>query len=490
MQNDPYLWLAIGGLLSIFTSGRWSIAAAGWLAPLVLLHYAHAVPIWPGLLWLWLAAALALGIANWRVIPVPVFVYPFVALFLSASLVLPYLVDRLLAPSVPGFLSTLVFPLAWTTTEFLGARLSPFGTWGSLAYTQAGNRPLLQLASVAGLWGIVFVLAWFASVANWFWEGGFSNETSGMGLAIFSIILAVMLIAGRVRLTRAPSAMHSVRVATVGWPEGILDVEQIMRAFSPELTAEEQAALRVAFGRINEHFIAKTADAALAGAKIVVWPEANIMVYRADESALLTRLQALAREQDIYLLVGIAVLDVSTRLSFENRAMLFDPAGNNAARYIKTTAVPGFEVKFGVRGGGRLPMVETPYGRVTTAICYDLDFPWLIRQGGQGRADLLLAPASDWREIGELHHASAVFRAVENGVTLVRATRWGWSAVVDACGREMACLDHFAVSERVLIAEVPVAGRRTLYAYIGDTWAWLCVAGLAGITVWVILLAP
>ena len=168
--------------------------------------------------------------------------------------------------------------------------------------------------------------------------------------------------------------------------------------------------------------------------------------------------------------------------------MLFGPAGNIAARYIKTTAVPGFEAKFGVRGDGRLPMVETPHGRITTAICYDLDFPWLIRQAGQGRADLLLVPASDWREIGELHHVAAVFRAVENGVTLVRATRWGWSAVVDACGRELARLDHFTASERVLIAEVPVAGRRTLYARIGDAWAWLCVAGLVGLIVWATVL--
>ena len=489
MQGDPYLWLVIGGLLSIFVSGRWTIAAAGWLAPLFLLHFAHAVPFWPALIGLWLSTALALGVANWRVIPVPVFIYPLVALFLSLSVVLPYLVDRLLAPSLPGFLATLVFPLAWTATEYLGAHSNPFGTWGSLAYTQVDNRPLLQLASVAGLWGIVFVLTWFASVANWFWESGFNTETTGTGLAVFSLILAAVLIAGRVRMNHMPAGQHSVRVATVGWPEGILDVERIMRAFSPELPAEEQTALRAAYVRIHEHFIAKTKDAARAGAKIVVWPEANIMVYRADESALLKRLQALAREQDIYLLAGIAVLDVSTGLSFENRAMLFDPAGHTAARYIKTTAVPGFEAKFGVRGDGRLPMVTTPHGRVTTAICYDLDFPWLIRQAGQGRADLLLAPASDWREIGELHHVAAVFRAVENGVTLVRATRWGWSAVVDACGRELARLDHFAVSERLLIAEVPIAGRRTLYARIGDAWAWLCVAGLAGITVWAILRA-
>ena len=299
----------------------------------------------------------------------------------------------------------------------------------------------------------------------------------------------IVVAAGRLRLNRTPPGQRSVRVATVGWPECILDAERIMRAFSPELLVEEQAALRTAFTRVNEHFIVKTAAAARAGAKIVVWPEANILVYRPDESALLARLQVLARDQDIYLLAGIAVLDVSTRVSFENRAMLFDPAGNVAARYIKTTAVPGFEEKFGTRGDGRLPMVDTPHGRITTAICYDLDFPWLIRQAGQGRADLLLAPASDWREIGELHHVSAMFRAVENGVTLVRATRWGWSAVVDACGRELARLDHFAVSERVLMAEVPIDSRRTLYARIGDAWAWLCVAGLAGVIGWATLLA-
>jgi hypothetical protein len=30
MQSDPYLWLVIGGLLSIFLPGRWTITAAGW----------------------------------------------------------------------------------------------------------------------------------------------------------------------------------------------------------------------------------------------------------------------------------------------------------------------------------------------------------------------------------------------------------------------------------------------------------------------------
>jgi hypothetical protein len=46
MQSDPYLWLVIGGLLSIILSGRWTIALAGWMALLFLLHCIHAVPVW------------------------------------------------------------------------------------------------------------------------------------------------------------------------------------------------------------------------------------------------------------------------------------------------------------------------------------------------------------------------------------------------------------------------------------------------------------
>jgi apolipoprotein N-acyltransferase len=362
MAGDPYLWLGIGGLLSIFASGRWTIAAAGWLAPLFLLHYANAVPAWPALIGLWLAAGLALGIGNWRVIPVPVSAYPFVALLISAPSVLPYLADRLLAPSLPGFLSTLVFPAAWTALEYLGALSNPFGTWGSLAYTQAGNRPLLQLASVTGLWGIVFVLTWCASVVNWVWQSGLNSETTGTGLVVFGSILASVLIAGRVRLNQAPATTHNVRVATVGWPEGILDAQQVMRAFAPALSTDEQAALRTALARVHEHFIAKTADAVRAGAKIVVWPEANIVVYRSDESAVLTRLRALAREHDIYLLVGMAVLDVAPKRSFENRAMLFDPTGSTALR---ATSSP--------------PRCQASRPRLVyaaTAVC-----PWLIRPG-------------------------------------------------------------------------------------------------------------
>lgn len=487
---NPVVWLILGGLSGVFVSGRWNLAFAAWLVPVFLLHYAHAVPLAPALLGIWAVTALATGLSHWRVVPVPWFLYPLVIAAIGAPLVLPYLADRLLAPPLPGPVSTLVFPLAWVSVEYLGARFNPFGTWGALAYTQYRNLPLVQLAAVAGLWGVAFVVTWFASVGQWVWQGGHAGAELAAGVSISGTILGVVLVAGRLRLNRASDAAHSVRVATVGWPDGVLEIEQMMRVFAPDLTAQERESLRAAFARIEAHFAGKTAEAARAGAKLVVWPEANIMAFPEAQAALTARLQALARTHGIYLLAGIARLDPAAPRPFENTAVLFDPDGAIVARYTKTTAVPGLEARYAVRGDGRLPVASTGPGRLAIAICYDLDFPRLLRQAGQGRADLLLVPASDWREIGELHHAAAVFRAVENGVALVRATRWGWSAVVDACGRELARLDHFAASERVLIAEAPVAGRRTLYARFGDAFAWLCIVGLAALMLWAMVGAP
>lgn len=485
MQENPYLWLMLGGLASLFVSGRWNRALAAWLAPLLLLHALHDLPTGPGLFGVWLVTALATGISHWRVVPVPWFLYPFVLVAITLPGMLPYVAERLLAPALPGLVSTLVFPLAWTASEYLGSRLNPFGTWGSLAYTQAGNLRLAQLASVAGLWGIIFIVTWFAALASRVWDYGLAAPGVLPAVVAYAVILGAVLVFGHRRLRRFRAAARQVRIATVGWPEGILETDRMMRVFAPDFSAAERDALDAAFARIHGQFLAGTAEAARAGARLVVWPEANIMVFRAQREPLVARLAACAAGHGVYLLAGIAVLDPSAARKFENTALLFGPDGRVVMRYTKTTAVPGFESRFAVRGEGCLPLVDSPHGRLTTAICYDLDFPWLLRQAGQGRADLLLVPASDWREIGELHHVAAVFRAIENGVTLVRATRWGWSAVVDGGGRALAVQDHFATREpRLLVAEAPVGGRRTLYARFGDAFAWLCLAGLLGLVSW------
>jgi apolipoprotein N-acyltransferase len=100
--------------------------------------------------------------------------------------------------------------------------------------------------------------------------------------------------------------------------------------------------------------------------------------------------------------------------------------------------------------------------------------------------DVLIAPSADWQEVGPTHALMAEFRAIENGVSLVRPVRWGVSRVVDPYGRVLAEMDEFSAEQRVMMAQVPFSGVPTIYTRIGDLFAWLCIAGLLGAIAWAI----
>ncbi|HYX50673.1 MAG TPA: hypothetical protein VE843_13070, partial [Ktedonobacteraceae bacterium] len=167
-----YLWLAIATVLFVFTSVRWAIPLAAWLAPLFLLRFVRTQRPLTGLLLAWLVRFSVAAVVLQGVILYPAIVYYILVVLLTGLTMLPYLADRLLTPRLGGFVATLVFPLAYTTIEYLGS-FGPFGTINSIANTQYGNLPLMQLVSVTGIWGITFLITWFAAVVNWAWERGF-----------------------------------------------------------------------------------------------------------------------------------------------------------------------------------------------------------------------------------------------------------------------------------------------------------------------------
>ena len=72
----------------------------------------------------------------------------------------------------------------------------------------------------------------------------------------------------------------------------------------------------------------------------------------------------------------------------------------------------------------------------------------------------------------------AIFRAIENGVSMIRATKSGLSGAVDAFGRTLAVTDHFSPGAQIMIAQVPFTRVRTIYTRGGDLFAWFCIASL------------
>jgi apolipoprotein N-acyltransferase len=120
--------------------------------------------------------------------------------------------------------------------------------------------------------------------------------------------------------------------------------------------------------------------------------------------------------------------------------------------------------------------------RVQPLICYESLFPGFTFEGahGVGRPAWIVNVSDDaWfgRTYGPLQHLNlASYRAIEEGLPIVRATPTGVSAMIDAYGRVRpgARLDHGAGGG--FDAPLPPALSPTLFARIGELGFWLMLA--------------
>ena len=174
----------------------------------------------------------------------------------------------------------------------------------------------------------------------------------------------------------------------------------------------------------------------------------------------------------------LASWHLDTTPHMENKIVLIQPDGARAWEFFKARPVPGREAAISISGDGKMRILDTPYGRISAAICFDADFPRLLAQAGRSKVDILLVPSNDWKAIDPWHTRMASFRAIEQGFNLVRHASHGFSAAFDYEGHELASMDHFVTEDRSLLAYVPIRGTRTLYSICGDWFGWLCVGSL------------
>ena len=87
-------------------------------------------------------------------------------------------------------------------------------------------------------------------------------------------------------------------------------------------------------------------------------------------------------------------------------------------------------------------------------------------------------PGGDWREIDPYHSQLATFQAIEMGSSLVTQVDGGLSVAVDYEGNVLASTDFYSTDPQLMVAYVPMQGVHTIYATIGDLFAWLSIAGL------------
>jgi apolipoprotein N-acyltransferase len=219
---------------------------------------------------------------------------------------------------------------------------------------------------------------------------------------------------------------------------------------------------------------------ARVGAKIISFSEALFIVTKNTEDDLLAKAARLAERNQVYLALPMATLlkgKVQPGSKYiENKIIFINPQGKIETTFFKNKPVP--VVEGSIPGDGAIPVIQTTFGRIALSICYDADFPSLMRKASANEADIMILPSGDWREVSPYHAQMAVFRAIENGFSLFRMVSGATSIATDFNGRTLSSADFYDKGERIMTAYVPTERVTTIYSIIGDVLPMVCVVAV------------
>ena len=500
--------LVITAAAFILLSPKWLFPPAAWAAPFLLILLLADLKPWKSYAVAVLTLFASSFVSQYKVMPFPGIFFPIMTVVISIQAAIPYLLNRLLYPRIDNWTKTLVLPLSLVVYEYLSS-FGGGGTWSSIAYTQVSNSLLIQATSLAGIWLITFAIGWFASLSFWMIEEQWKWTTVRTTAVCFTAMMLMIMLYG---LGKTNSIFfpkqNTVRVA--GLTNNHVPLFRVMfeDTFGHKLEVNEDALTQNSqeLAELNKGFAAFVKDPhntkfartrlklvesqdslfalsrkeAQAGSQIISWSEAAVFAIKDDEEKLFIRSREFARNNRIYFLMTVATIcpgEIEFGKKFiENKAVLFDPDGNLLNVFFKNRPVPLIEPS--VAGDGTVPVVATPFGRLAISICYDADFPQLMSQLGRKGADILLLPSGDWKEVSPYHGQMAIVRAIENGTSMLRPVSGAVSIACDYHGNIIARRNYFDKGERVMVAYLPTAGIKTLYSIVGDSFAWVCVAGL------------
>ncbi len=459
---NPWIWLSTGLLLMVGTHMTYSVGAFAWIAYAPFLIYLHQTRGWKSRLWFFLLYVLAWSLIVFKIVtaPIPLFVIPLYSIPIALF-------------HLPAFLlwsrfyrekgAVLLFPALAVILEWVQYTFTPFGSWGAAAYSQMDHLILMQSVSLFGLAGLGFLIYWInASLASLYITGDFGIKKWMPALAVFLLVYTFGAL--RYDFSKA-QGQEMIRVAAVG-----TDAE--IGAGPLPSHAERQRNASILFDR--------TRKAARLQPELIVWNEAAAGVLPEEESQWKASLVSLAVKNEIHLVASYVVLLSESPIQYENKYLFILPDGTIAETYFKHEPVPGEPA---VKGTAAFQGHTIDEVTIAGAICYDYDFPYIAKAHGRLKADLIALPSSDWRGIDPIHTKMAAFRAVEQGFSILRSTRFGLSSAVTPFGEMTAQLSSFDQHDRVMLAFLPEKRAFTLYSLIGDVFVYLWMGLVTGFLV-------
>jgi apolipoprotein N-acyltransferase len=509
-----FAWIAPALLLfaALGASGREAFClgyAAGMARHLASLYWMLLIPgsAWlPGLGWIALSAYLALYPAVWAWLVTSAFQSPSREAAIRDFDFRRSILDvRCSASFTQRTLWALFGAALWVSLEMIQARLLTGFPWNLLGVSQHQILPLIQIASVTGVYGISFLIVW-ASISLLNAAVVMFARPSARWTCIAELILPLLALAGVLgfgfyQLRHQPVSGHELKVA-----------------FVQPGTPQTRIWTRAEDAKRFQELLELTERALVSGPDLLVWPEAAVPEPLRYHQPTWRAVTELARKHKLWIMVCADELKArpgaEDETDYLNSSFLINPDGQVAARYDKQHLlmfgeyVPlqrwlPFMKRLTHAQGGYVPgprPVQFPMAslraQASVLICYEDVLPQLVRGYVGGDTDFLVNESNNgW--FGESaqqwqHAVNASFRAVENGVPLLACSDNGLTYWADANGRLRQVLADDkgrAYGAGFMTAQIPLrsageARAATFYNRHGDWFGWACLGFAMALPVW------
>lgn len=210
-------------------------------------------------------------------------------------------------------------------------------------------------------------------------------------------------------------------------------------------------------------------EAAKAGAKLVALPENFALMgeheldkVRAKEvdgsGPIQNFLSSVAKKYGVWVVGGTIPLAADDSNKTRAACLVYNDQGERVARYDKVhlfdVNVPGtnevYRESDSIECGTEPLVIDTPFGKLGIAVCYDLRFPEFFRKMVQQGMEILVIPSAFTAETGAAHWEILLrARAVENlcyviapnqgGFHLNGRKTFGHSMIIDPWGVVLDC---------------------------------------------------
>lgn len=500
----PYALAFLSGLLLFLSFPRWEFFLLAWIAFVPLFFAIENESPGRSFLIGWTAGVVYFsGTLSWVTvsmtqygkIPEPIsyllmlllvgYVAVYVGLFAAGS--------RLVLQRAPRW-ALLLIPALWVGLEYIRGRLLTGFPWAALGYSQYRFLPMIQIADLASIYGIAFLVV-LTNVALFVLirRGWMAHQIAWRELVLAGGFLLMTLGYGFYRLDQPMGAERSLRVTVV---QGNIEQDQKWDARLRDETIQKYR--RLSFASLQGE---------VPHPELVVWPESAVPFFFQTETVYRNELLNLAHDGRFYLLFGSPAFEpaASGQIALLNSAYLLSPDEKVVARYDKMHLVPFgeyvplssllFFVNKMVEGIGEFipgrdaTVMNAADTRIGTVICFEVIFPEVVRRFALNGATVMTTITNDaW--FGDSaapyqHFAMVVFRSIENRVPFARAANTGISGFIDAHGRILKQSPLF--TEAALTESLHPGIRQTFYTAHGDVFAIGCVIIALGFVLFIVM---